>query len=413
MRVISAGVVFFFYFLCICVAEAQHVSVPRFDCEMLIVPASVNGIERCAIIDTGASAIMMDERLAVNSLRVAHSREIVTRTISGVQRIRLYDNMKYRVPGLPEQTGSVSTFDLEECRTITGQDIQLLIGMSAMKRYVLSLSPTCGELSSGVSDSVDIGKEFAITWNHAGIPQCNTQFGDGSLLLTSMDTGLNVELALEKAELTSLLRRGEARRVGGFKTGQQRAPEHFVVREFEVFGVLFRNVFAVEAKMNAIGLPILCQLKLTLDFPNSRVFRGASDESGLDSFPPNASGIYVNRTVDRTTQVLSVFPDSPAGSVGVQNGDMLLAIDGITAEQLSIIELRERLRKAGTTVRLAIERNGESLQIDVPLEHPFEYPPKWPPRPEPSKDQLDFEKFLKGQESGNPDSEPRPECATF
>jgi hypothetical protein len=64
-------------------------------------------------------------------------------------------------------------------------------------------------------------------------------------------------------------------------------------------------------------------------------------------------------------------------------------------------------------VRLAIERNGESLQIDVPLEHPFEYPPKWPPRPEPSKDQLDFEKFLKGQESGNPDSEPRPECATF
>jgi len=404
MRITIAAATFF-CLLNIRIADAQHIVVRRLDCEMLIVPSSLNGVERLALMDTGMSTFAIDEQLAVDSLHGAEYQEIFSRTMSGARRARLYENITYQVQGLPIQTGSVSTHDLAECRSITAHDIQFVIGMSTLKDYVLSMSPDGADLSYLVLNSATAGKEFPITWSRGGVPECRTQFRDGSSVMTALDTGLNVELTLTEAHVARLCREGEAQRLRGFRTSKERTAEFIVVRELEVFGVVFKNVWASVAKMDAIGLPLLCHLHVTLDFPNGRVFRGAADDSGLDSFPPNASGIYLNRTEDRRTQVLSVFPNSQAVSAGIQSGDQLIAIDGTPAEKLGILDLRERLRKTGSTVHLDLQRNGTRLKIDVPLEHPFEYPPKWPPRPEPSKDQLDFEKFLEEQAASKPPAE--------
>jgi|GEM_PF-3542178 len=413
MRIIIAAGAVVFSLLCIRIAKAEHVVLRRLDCEMLIVPASLNGVEKLALVDTGMSTFAIDERLAVDLLQGGDYQEIVSRTMSGARRTRLYENIKYQVQGLPVQIGNVTTHDLAECRVITAHDIQFVIGMSTLKNHVLSLSPNGAELSDVVLDSAIACKEFPITWTRGGVPECRVQFRDGSTVLMGVDTGLNVELTLEEAHVARLCRAGEAQRVSGFKTSKESTAEFVVVRELEVFGVVFKNVWASVAKMDAIGLPILCHLHVTLDFPNQRVLRGAAENSGLNSFPPNAGGIYLNRTEDRRTLVLTVFPDSPGDLVGIHSGDQVLAIDGTPSEKLGVLDLRARLRKAGKTVHLDLQRNGMPLAIDVPLKRPFEYPPKWPPRPEPTKDQLDFEKFLEEQSPGKVPVEsalePKPE----
>jgi carboxyl-terminal processing protease len=68
---------------------------------------------------------------------------------------------------------------------------------------------------------------------------------------------------------------------------------------------------------------------------------------------------------DRLTVVSTLF-DSPAYKAGIQPGDVILKIDGIDAATSEVDEVTKLLRgREGTSVRLLIERIGESKPIEV------------------------------------------------
>lgn len=68
--------------------------------------------------------------------------------------------------------------------------------------------------------------------------------------------------------------------------------------------------------------------------------------------------------------VTQVVPGSPAERTGIQVGDMITAVDGVSLEEASLAELIGRYRP-GDTVTLAIWRAGRDLEISVTLaEHP-------------------------------------------
>jgi len=178
------------------------------------------------------------------------------------------------------------------------------------------------------------------------------------------------------------------------------SPERLIVREIEVFGIVFRNVPAEIGRVNAVGFALLRNLNFTLDFPNKRVRVPDPPQSGQDWFPIDASGLRIVRKEDQLTRIRRIVENSTADVAGVKVDDVIVAVNGTPALEMSRYEVEEVLSKPGTTVHLDLVRNGKAVTMDVPLEHPFEYPPKWPPRPEPTKDQLDFEKFLGEQSPG-------------
>jgi S1-C subfamily serine protease len=66
--------------------------------------------------------------------------------------------------------------------------------------------------------------------------------------------------------------------------------------------------------------------------------------------------------------IVAVEPDGPAETAGLQAGDIITAVDGVTLDQDNqFINLVVFDHKPGDTVTLTVDRDGETMQIDVTL----------------------------------------------
>jgi|GEM_PF-6926327 len=210
---------------------------------------------------------------------------------------------------------------------------------------------------------------------------------------------------IEESMADVLCTTGEAIRL--LKSGDlgEGTADLIVIRQVDFLGTKHYNVPAATGRVNVVGLALLRHMAFTLDFPNKRVLVPDPPQLGRDWFPIDASGLRIVRREDRLTCIRRIVENSTGDVAGVKVDDVIVAVNGTPALEMSRYEVEEVLSKPGTTVHLDLERNGKALTIDVPLEHPFEYPPKWRPRPAPSKDQLEFEKFLEEQSPGKAPAE--------
>jgi putative serine protease PepD len=65
--------------------------------------------------------------------------------------------------------------------------------------------------------------------------------------------------------------------------------------------------------------------------------------------------------------VVGVDADGAAAEAGVQEGDIVLAVDGVPVQDMNALILLVRERKAGHTVHLTILRGGETIEVDAVL----------------------------------------------
>ena len=78
-------------------------------------------------------------------------------------------------------------------------------------------------------------------------------------------------------------------------------------------------------------------------------------------------GAIVQRTEDGQAIITAVVSGGPSDQSGLRTGDVILAVDGIPATELSLIQLVERLRgAAGTQVTMQIQRR-QQLPIQIRL----------------------------------------------
>jgi C-terminal processing protease CtpA/Prc len=65
--------------------------------------------------------------------------------------------------------------------------------------------------------------------------------------------------------------------------------------------------------------------------------------------------------------VVAVAPDSPGAVAGLQQGDLLLAMDGRDARGLTLGDIKTRLSRPGTTCLLRINQNGATRTVMLQL----------------------------------------------
>ncbi len=95
----------------------------------------------------------------------------------------------------------------------------------------------------------------------------------------------------------------------------------------------------------------------------------AALNQGLDGGSFAGTGIVISQD-DQTKyiDVSNVVPDGPADKAGVQENDVITAIDGATTKGLSLQAASGKLRgKAGTRVQLTIVRNGTLLPAPISI----------------------------------------------
>lgn len=80
-------------------------------------------------------------------------------------------------------------------------------------------------------------------------------------------------------------------------------------------------------------------------------------------------GMLVQLTDDGAIEVARVYEDSPAEAAGVRMGDRIVAVDGVEVSGESAQTLNEAIDRIqgedGTTVVLSVQRDGESLDLEV------------------------------------------------
>ena len=81
----------------------------------------------------------------------------------------------------------------------------------------------------------------------------------------------------------------------------------------------------------------------------------------------NWLGAHVDEE-DGALVVERVNADSPAADAGVEVGDVIVSLDGVTLATFADLRDAVQAADAGATVALGVERDGESLDIDVTLE---------------------------------------------
>ena len=118
----------------------------------------------------------------------------------------------------------------------------------------------------------------------------------------------------------------------------------------------------------AIGGEILDRFTLVLDYPEqSAIFE--PNPHFNDLFVADMSGLVLVATPPdfRAFGVARVTEKSPAELAGVAVGDMLEKIDGNSASDYSLGDLRDLFRQDGTEHTLTVLRNGQHLQFTLKL----------------------------------------------
>lgn len=79
-------------------------------------------------------------------------------------------------------------------------------------------------------------------------------------------------------------------------------------------------------------------------------------------------GVWVDQPDGRLT-IISPMRGSPAEEAGIQPGDVIIEVDGVSVEEMPMDEAVSRVRgPEGTSVNLTIEREGEDDPLDVTVE---------------------------------------------
>jgi len=76
-------------------------------------------------------------------------------------------------------------------------------------------------------------------------------------------------------------------------------------------------------------------------------------------------GWHVNRRDRRGARVVQVFADLPAQRAGLRDGDIVLAVEGSPVARFEDLSQRIRAWPGGAPLRLRVERNGQSMDLDV------------------------------------------------
>ncbi len=72
--------------------------------------------------------------------------------------------------------------------------------------------------------------------------------------------------------------------------------------------------------------------------------------------------------------IKSVYPGGPLANAGVKSGDVVLAVDGASVDDMQGLNYRVATHKTGDTVKLTVYSGGKSRDVDVTLSLPPETP---------------------------------------
>jgi hypothetical protein len=150
------------------------------------------------------------------------------------------------------------------------------------------------------------------------------------------------------------------------------------IRAFEIGGWTLSHVVAtfpdkefqsprgMDSRDGNLGNGVLSRFNVTIDYAGKRMFLEPA-RSFSDPFEWDMSGIQGEPTGEGAIRVRRVLAGSPAAKADIQEGDLLVKIDGEEVNDSTFFSLRERLKKDGETVVVELRREDKPIVASLKL----------------------------------------------
>ena len=150
----------------------------------------------------------------------------------------------------------------------------------------------------------------------------------------------------------------------------------FFVKQVEFGGSICENVEGAATNYSTIGIDMLSRFRVTLDYPNRRLYLKAAADLKRD-IPPDALGAVWIKD-ERGIIIDDLDKESPAYDAGLQIGDRLLRVNREAVEPKRLSEVRALFCESGKAIPIEIQRGKETYAKVITLHRTFPYPPIWP-----------------------------------
>ena len=156
--------------------------------------------------------------------------------------------------------------------------------------------------------------------------------------------------------------RGTVARVRRMRVGSIALADVVVDMSLQTQGAL-----SYSAPAGSIGSGLLKRFAVTFDYQRQRIHLAPNAHvNERDAY--DRSGLWINQA-RQGFKIVAIVERSPAATAGLQEGDTITAIDGISATAVSLGNLRDRLRDSapGTDIKLTIARERRTLVVALRL----------------------------------------------
>ncbi len=351
--------------------SGENVTIPiRFLYDRPVVDVKVNGQGPFTLLlDTGSTGISLEKRI-VKQLKLPDSGTI-TRTnaaseqfesrLFGVDRIELGEAVLAMV--------AVQETDFFEKHGMPGIHGSWGMGRFGKRIVTVDFLENILHIRQKHSESAESIPWLPIRTGEIG-PEVSIQIGKRAYDFL-IDTGSNGSLSVS-ASIASELPRYEKRfpEVGGAAGGlvawsiQTRLNVDIQLGIHSVESP-YVSWYHDRPSRNLIGMEILRHFAIEFDLAESRV-RFLRDGASPLSFPDRRRlGFLIAKSSEDNSYVVSHISSYRAGMDDVKIGDRVLAINGHPMSSIGSNFLTEQLIKTKDTLRFTVQRNGESMTVDV------------------------------------------------
>jgi hypothetical protein len=365
---------------------------------LIVVPIILNDVLPLRfIVDTGVRTAILTQKAFADILQLPYSRRFSISGPGGEKLIDAYvtNNVSIDLPGV-NGTGQallVLEQDYLELRNVLGADVHGILGYELFSRFIVEINYEKKIMTLSLPEKfkprkkfqeipmvVEDTKPFILTplelspiSSMTGKLLVDTGASHGLLLEPSSDPRIIVP---EHTVSTSI-----GRGLGGEITGKIGRIESLKLANYTLHDVLVNfpdpNSYLDTLKSTltfrhgTIGGEILSRFTIIFDYPQGKIFI-KKNASFKKKFFLNLSGIDVQAkgSALNTFEIRGVRKLSPAEKAGIQNGDILIQVNGVPTKELRLNELNAMLNsKPGKKVSLVIERNRVRYSLRMILEN--------------------------------------------
>jgi predicted aspartyl protease len=240
----------------------------------LFIPATVNGVETEALLDSGAEGTIVDPALAAKAKFAAGTPQVIKGS-AGSEQARIVEGVTLNALGIELHPEAVVVLDLTDLSTrLIKRPTKAIVGRELFDSARLRIDISNGEISVVDKGATPPGQKLALT-AHAGIEgipvrasgvaaQAEFDLGNGSDVMISCDLAKKLGLKIL------------GRRAGGGIGGSIQR-EYVRLGTLEIAGRKFRNVTASiddqpsHNDMN-VGTMVLKNFLITTDFKDRAIW---------------------------------------------------------------------------------------------------------------------------------------------